>query len=477
MRVLFETSLSVVSVGGRVHTVQESARLDERPILLPSPSDGCRAQVNTVLKDGGLYRMWYLCEPPGSPATKYRIAYAESDDGVSWRRPPLGQVVDGPAGNNYLDSGVGCVFRDPSAPAECRYRGVSYAAYTADGVNCGPGIYTAHSADGLKWELDAAEPRWHTGDTFTCAYHPQRRRGAAGIKFVRPAGGIYRRAIWAAELAEGAWGDPVCALVPDEFDDISAKARGFASADFYQMGFLPSGAAWVGLVQVCRHWLPMSSTPPTPYAIYGTSDITLAYQAGPGDRWLHAPGRASFIGGDWPNWARGWLGVSTMPVDVADEQWLYVHGSSRSHAWNKNPDWTDNPRWSAHRQTEGPTMTTGLLRWPRWRMFGYAAEPEGALELDLGVLNRPAELVMNYRTGGGGALRVGLFTRAGRLDATAVAGRSDEGDIVPMRGDELSAVAAWKGGTIVPASAGRRIIARIAMEDATLYAWDWRPVS
>ena len=34
-----------------------------------------------VLKEGGLYRMWY-----SHRGEKYRIGYAESDDGIAWRR-------------------------------------------------------------------------------------------------------------------------------------------------------------------------------------------------------------------------------------------------------------------------------------------------------------------------------------------------------------------------------------------------------
>lgn len=484
MNVLFETQLAITSVEGRLHAFQGNARLDVEPLLRPvAEMDGRRVQVGTVLRDQGMFRMWYLCEPAwaasGPPRGKYRVAYAESDDGLAWRRPAVGLVKDGPAGNNYIDLNVSAVFVDPTAPAGWRYRGTVYAPKPAgahdDPQGLAGGFYTAHSADGLRWELDVRAPRWHSGDTITCAYHPGRGRGLAAMKFVRLAGGLHRRAIWTAELADGAWGDPVCALVPDEFDDLSARARGFQSTDFYKMGLLPAGCGWVGLIENFRHWLPMSATPPQHYAIFGNADVTLAYQAQPGDRWLQAPGRPSFIGAERPAWAGGWLGVAGGPVEAGAEHWLYVAGSARSHAWEFNPDWTRDPRRVAARDAEGAGVVAGLARWPRWRLFGFQSEPAGVMEIDLGALDRPSELVLNYKAGSQGMLQVQLFARAGRGDKAAINGRSEPEACVPMTGDTLAGAVLWKDGARVDPVPGKRLVARIVMDDAALYAWEWRP--
>ncbi len=483
MHVLFETQMAIPSVEGRLHAFQERARLDPEPLLPPDPeTDGSRVQVGTVLRDGGVFRMWYLCAPrafAGAKRGKYRIAYAESDDGLAWRRPALGLVKQGPANNNYIDLNVAAVFVDPAAPAGWRYRGTVYSPNPVGEHDDPQGLvssfYTAHSADGLHWELDSRSPRWFSGDTITCAYHPGRGRGLAAMKFVRLAGGLHRRAIWTAELADGAWGDPVCALVPDDCDDVAARARGFQSTDFYKMGLLPSGAGWVGFLENFRHWLPLSTTPPQHYGIFGNSDITLVYQERPGDRWLHAPGRPAFLGLERPDWARGWLGVASGPVAVGAEHWLYVAGSARPHAWEFNPDWTVDPRWAAAREAEGAVAEAGLARWPRWRLFGFRAEPEGVLELDLGALERPSELLLNYKAGPRGCLRVQLFARAGRGDKAAIPGRSEPESAASLAGDALDGVAAWTNGARVDPVPGKRILARIEMEDAALYAWDWRP--
>ncbi len=481
MNVFFETMRRLSLVEGRVYFIQGQARLDDVPVFLPDPElDGRMVQVKTVLHDGGILRMWYLCDPDfarqGPKRGRYRTAYAESDDGLAWRRPALGLVSDGPAGNNYVNLNVGGVFVDPTAPPAARYRATVYAPQLLgagdDPRGLSGGFFTAHSADGLRWELDARQARWLSGDTITSAWHPGWNRGIAAMKFVRLSGGLHRRAIWTAELSGGRWGEAACALAPDEFDDVIARARGFNSTDYYKMGLLPAGAGLVGLIENFRHWLPLSQTPPQHYAIYGMSDITLAYQDGPRDRWLHAPGRAAFIGGDRPAWAAGWLGVASAPVAAGAEHWMYVTADQYSHAWDRTPDWQVDPDLQRRREDSGEQRVIGLARWPRWRMFGFKAAPAGVVELELGALDRPCELILNCETGRQGCVRVQLFARAGRGDKIEISGRSGLDDAIPLHGDCPAAKVAWRDGTRIVPVPHHRLVARIVLEDAAIYAWD-----
>lgn len=87
------------------------------------------------------YRLWY-----GSGAG---MCYAESDDGIDWRKPELNLVeYDGSTANNIvLPAGSrirpGQIFIDPAAPAEERYKMV------LNGEASRPTI--AVSGDGLQW--------------------------------------------------------------------------------------------------------------------------------------------------------------------------------------------------------------------------------------------------------------------------------------------------------------------------------------
>jgi len=84
-------------------------------IPLDKPWDKGKGMVcyATFLKDEGLFRCWYQ---------HYSTEYAESDDGIHWRKPNLGlQEWNGSTANNLLNFGAPgqCIFIDPVAkPAE-----------------------------------------------------------------------------------------------------------------------------------------------------------------------------------------------------------------------------------------------------------------------------------------------------------------------------------------------------------------------
>lgn len=95
----------------------------------------------TFLEDQGLYRCWYEHDNG--------LAYAESDDGVRWRKPHLGMREHaGSTANNLLDfymHGAG-VFIDPHATAAERYKMVGCLWTEQDRAVIG-----AVSPDGLQW--------------------------------------------------------------------------------------------------------------------------------------------------------------------------------------------------------------------------------------------------------------------------------------------------------------------------------------
>ena len=108
---------------------------------------------STFLEEGGTYRCWY--------ETGNHLCYAESDDGISWRKPNLGQVeLDGSRENNAVtisgleqnpfdEAGIPhghSVFVDPVAPNSERYKMVS--CFWSDTERK---ILGAVSPDGLQW--------------------------------------------------------------------------------------------------------------------------------------------------------------------------------------------------------------------------------------------------------------------------------------------------------------------------------------
>lgn len=111
----------------------------------------------TVLQDGGLFRMYYLCMPMyNREHTKHdppfhHICYAESRDGVNWIKPNLGLCkYEGSSSNNIIvitdtmDAFHVFIDGNPSCPTEERYK----AVYTKPGHL----LWCMTSADGVHFQ-------------------------------------------------------------------------------------------------------------------------------------------------------------------------------------------------------------------------------------------------------------------------------------------------------------------------------------
>ena len=97
------------------------------------PWEGNTSAYFTIFRDGQLCRMYYRgshFDPKTRKATHREVTcYAESRDGIRWRRPELGLVeFAGSRKNNIVWDGVGThdfvPFKDlsPNCPAEARYK-------------------------------------------------------------------------------------------------------------------------------------------------------------------------------------------------------------------------------------------------------------------------------------------------------------------------------------------------------------------
>ncbi len=105
------------------------------------PWEGTGSGYHSVFKDGDLYRMyykaWHIDTSKGKLDTSRHplyCCYAESDDGIHWRKPALGlhefegskenniTITSGTVGELDVDAGHPAVFKDanPSAPAGAR---------------------------------------------------------------------------------------------------------------------------------------------------------------------------------------------------------------------------------------------------------------------------------------------------------------------------------------------------------------------
>jgi hypothetical protein len=136
-----------VFVGCASRRVGESdfTRVSPAPILGPHASDPIMCASPWVRVEDDLWRMWYVSNrawedgPDGRAEYRVHIRYAESDDGIDWRRD--GRVCIDFASPRETALARPVVIRDPDRYRMWfSHRGPSYR------------IGYAESADGLEWE-------------------------------------------------------------------------------------------------------------------------------------------------------------------------------------------------------------------------------------------------------------------------------------------------------------------------------------
>jgi hypothetical protein len=123
---------------------QTFRRASDAPVVERGPHDPYLTTSPWVLVEDGLWRMWYASgtrwEPTADgPRHFYNVRYAESDDGVRWRR-------DGHVCLDYGAEGEYAIARPCVVKIGGRYR--MWYSYRGDAYRIG----YAESADGLEWE-------------------------------------------------------------------------------------------------------------------------------------------------------------------------------------------------------------------------------------------------------------------------------------------------------------------------------------
>ena len=171
-RELFVDDALIESVSGGARLVLHHPEPREIALDHDAPWEGTGSGYHSVFRDGDKYRMyykaWHLDVKDGKVNTGSHplyCCYAESDDGIHWRKPELGLVdFKGSKANNIVlapetfgevksDPGHPAVFRDdnPACPPEARYKAIIRAAKPL-------GLLVFQSPDGLHWSLAHPEP-------------------------------------------------------------------------------------------------------------------------------------------------------------------------------------------------------------------------------------------------------------------------------------------------------------------------------
>ena len=441
----------------------------------------------TVLREpDGRFRAWYLS---GTGA----LAYAESEDGLAWRKPLLDRYrIDGSDTNvvywtqhpelarrDEWKFGGGSIMSDPGAPPAERYRMFTFEVPLSDAARerfrTGYGYYAISSPDGIRWPTEQSpvltrrDDDPHMSDANACMYDPLRRRFIAFTKRhqVRPDAvgdqGVMSR-VRGISFSDDfrAWTPPVNCLLPDDRDPRDVQ--------FYRQGGWTHQGMYLGLLEI-YHSDPDNPTQPL------MRDLQLI-SSRDGELWWRAGGRRTFIPcGPVGSWDGQMLDLNAGgPIDVGDEHWIYYGGRAYPHEINDELFPWDGPR--------GAGIGVATLR--RDRYVSYDAGPEtGEVVTRLLRFERGTSLHVNARTGPDGFLRCEVLDSIERHGiprrqlfwdwgiGAPLAGFGAEA-CRPVTGDHLDAGIRWRGGRSIGELAGRWVALRFVMRDCSLFAFQIR---
>ena len=453
--ILFLDQGEVAELRGLTARLETMKHDPAEPVFEPTEGltdfDGARVLNNgTVLEDAGRYRMWYSAVALETKEQmnwydQVYVGYAESDDGVQWRRVATGAggtFRGRPAPN--LVRGVdhnACVFIDPEDAPARRYKAIKFEsrAQRHDHVKATgkPGYmglprrgWLSTSADGIRWHREEVTVDFPGPEPY--GFQPQKA--------------LY---------------DPV-----DPDPNRRYKVIGFTSLAGRRrcasMGFSPDCAHWTvaerspaldSMAAVCpvRPAGPFGQIHDASMARYGrylfalyqnqfdgkTADVRLAVS--------RDNERFTFVYPETPLAALGesgaWNSGYMMPVDLVagdEELWLY-YGTNSDHD-GESPG---IPPWR---------VCAGRAVARRDRFVAISpkdAGQEGRLVTIPFTVADPSwlRLEVNARVGEGGALRVGLTDVSAQ--GRPVPGFGVE-ECRPIRGDSICHRACWGDGRTWP---------------------------
>ena len=301
----------------RVHACQKLSQ----PVIAgleswQESSDDERVYVyGTVLpaENGEGLRMWYM-------RWQDRVLYAESDDGLGWRRPEHTLLPIRLHSPSVIDDQA-----DPDPERRYKMLGVSRSAETR-------GYCVAHSADGLNWQYYPKNPDLEGGDTCSLARDP-----AAGDYFAfHKRYGIHRgqrrRLVYLSTSPDmQSWSDYELVMAPDEVDDGQTEAEGGLFSQFFHMSVVPYGGMWLGFVTHFRYTGPPEEKGPEQSKYDGPIDVQLAYSRD-GRSWFRCDDRSPVIANGPHEYDAGCiLGVGNGLTFSSDEVRLYYTGVTTPH--------------------------------------------------------------------------------------------------------------------------------------------------
>ena len=434
--------------------------------------EGGTSLYHTILEDDGLFRMYYRGSGhgPQGGSTRDLTLYAESEDGLNWRKPDIGRYeIDGTEANNViLGPDVEGIthnftpFLDPTIEqgASGRYKGVGSGDQ---------GLMALQSRDGIDWSLIDDDPIFTREqgafDSQNLVFWDESREEyRAYFRYFHEEGDDRRRAIKTSTSNDFEnWSEPEQLEYPDAPPEqlYTNGIKTYSRAPHIFIGFparyverdpeAESMRQLPGWEELRKSFIENSGR--TGFAL--TDTLFMSSRDGQTfDRWQEAFIRPGL-----------WNQDSTA-------QWFY---GDNYPAWHviETPSRVDGkPRELSLFASEKYRSDIARLRRYSLRIDGFISvhAPLGGGE----VITKPVEfsgeqLVLNYATSAAGSVRVELQ----KPDGTPYEGFS-EAESPELFGDDLDRVVTWANAQSASELRGKPVRIRFVLSDAEIYSFQFR---
>lgn len=496
---LFIDDLVIESAENVCRTWHEPVRVSDKPLI--SKDQPWENIVLThcncwqIIRDpqDGLFKCWYidLKLPDLKPgelvfgSSVFHILYAESDDGISWRKPVFDILpVDGQKTNIVAPHSydLGLLFDTQESVPEKRFKMI--CTQHLPGQDSGE-IIAAVSKDGIHWNILNELPvigrhGAHLDDVIILHYDQHGRMYvmttrhydmyAVARNLNNPVTGTFglpyypldwrrinKRRVWQTESADFIhWSEPYPILTPDEDDNLDETYGGMCR---FQIG-----EVIIGFVNVISF-------------VANTVEVRLAYSRD-GRNWRHLNNRRQFmsLGGEG-TWDAYLTTIPSKPLVMDDELWIYYGGSSCHHDWwiTGQREGLDVPEAQDHSLAQ---MGIGLAK---LRLDGFASLDAGYVRPGI-LITRPVissgtYLIVNARCGSKGSIAAEIVD----INDKVIPGFSRQ-ECDTFTGDSVRHTFSWNGRKEIPVGPHTRAIypepererfrkIRFFMREAALYSF------
>ena len=479
----------------------EQGRIDgELPLIKQDrPWDsgmaGC-ADMVMYDKEEKIWKAWYTASEPEKDAHEWVLAYAESDDGLVWRKPDLDicQWKGHTQTNIVLSPEIGggfilpSVIKNPDVDGPKRWEMYVFIMLGPDSDGAvkglpapeslghhpfGWGLYRFFSPDGLHWTISDGplyfwdgrkgaqtmpafvfDPRYRADGTYVHKKPDgsyvlfQKMPLLHAVRTTRSVcgwGSILRT--WGRSTSDDGlhWSPPILLLVPDDRDpgDLAIIEMSVALGDGRHLGIFGR----------------MHSN---------EADVDLGFAAGTdsNDRWFRPGRRACLNNPPLGDIGGGQFRLFHSPIECDGKIHAYFGAFDGLHGNPENPAKDEATLWGEWFYFGG----MGRAVWQADRLWAIGPFAGGAHPASVTTLPQAnvtgKRLFVNARAIADGALAAELLDSAGNV----VKGYS-LADSASLRADDHDFAMSWKGGKTSPAD-GLRV--RFNLRRSWLYSFEWR---